>query len=155
MVLPFSLPGPDYKPEDLTLPQARVPIHRDKLWVASLCCSLLVAVLSMLIKQWLGDYHGDLPPQPRDRAQERQARYDGLQHWRIHALQQVTPILTYAAVILFSIGLPYYLLPQRALFIISMFFGSLLVTLYLGATVCGLCYPRCPYKTTFDGSSHI
>ncbi|KZT54200.1 hypothetical protein CALCODRAFT_519529 [Calocera cornea HHB12733] len=79
------------------------------LWICSLLVSLSTSVLAMLAKEWLRVYVTEVPSTPKERAMERQLRYDGLQTWRVDGIVNSLPIFIHLAVGLFLAGLDAYL----------------------------------------------
>ncbi|KZT61923.1 hypothetical protein CALCODRAFT_514315 [Calocera cornea HHB12733] len=75
------------------------------LWIMSLFVSLSTSVLAMLVKQWLRGYITNLPLPQKERATTRQARYDGVQVWRVAGIADSLPVLIHLAVALFLAGL--------------------------------------------------
>ncbi|KZT61926.1 hypothetical protein CALCODRAFT_514317 [Calocera cornea HHB12733] len=85
------------------------PVSINALWIMSLFVSLSTSVLAMLVKQWLRGYITNLPLAQKERATTRQARYEGVQSWRVAGIADSLPVLIHLAVALFLAGLVLYL----------------------------------------------
>ncbi|KAJ7262505.1 hypothetical protein C8J57DRAFT_980844, partial [Mycena rebaudengoi] len=77
---------------------------------ASLSCTLLAALLTVLGKQWLMHYdavgsRGTLA----ERGLEHQRKYDGLQKWKFTLVMEMFPLLLQLALVFFSAALSVYL----------------------------------------------
>ncbi|KZO93125.1 hypothetical protein CALVIDRAFT_470256, partial [Calocera viscosa TUFC12733] len=99
---PYQAAGDDFSP-------ASSVIFINGLWIMSLFLSLSTSVLAMLVKQWMRVYGTGLPSTDRERANERQSRYDGLVGWQVAGIANALPVLIHLAVALFLIGLIMYL----------------------------------------------
>ncbi|KAJ3553755.1 hypothetical protein NM688_g3446 [Phlebia brevispora] len=75
------------------------------LWFSALVCSLVVALVGILAKQWLREYISEVPSSPRESVRLRQYRYNGLLRWRVGEIMAVLPIILETSLVLFLIGL--------------------------------------------------
>ncbi|KZO93133.1 hypothetical protein CALVIDRAFT_486387, partial [Calocera viscosa TUFC12733] len=118
------------------------------LWIMSLFVSLSTSVLAMLVKQWIRVYSTGLPSTDREKANERQSRYDGLVRWQVAGIANALPVLIHLAVALFLIGLTIYLSDRSSVLRdLLMVFVVLAVVGYLCLSAFPLIWPHCPYKS--------
>ncbi|KZW02295.1 hypothetical protein EXIGLDRAFT_602006, partial [Exidia glandulosa HHB12029] len=78
------------------------------LWFTSLLLSLGVALLCILIKQWIGEYtarNGASATDPRHWALRRQLYYNAMTAWPVSELVSVLPALLHLSLFLFSAGI--------------------------------------------------
>lgn len=75
------------------------------LWFTSLVVSLTVALIGILVKQWLRDYLSGRATSPREGARIRQFRHQGLVAWYIPEIIAFLPVLLQFALICFFLGL--------------------------------------------------
>ena len=108
---------------------------------ASLAFVLLTAFLSMLVKTWIRDFERDMPPpaNAEQRAKEREFRFRGMIRYKLPVVMAL-PIMLQIALVLFCIGLLFYLRPIRwSVFIVTLsilaggfalYFIAIFVTIY-------------------------
>ncbi|KZO93122.1 hypothetical protein CALVIDRAFT_486426, partial [Calocera viscosa TUFC12733] len=96
-----------YQEAAFQLPASVISVN--VLWICSLFVSLSTSVLAMLAKQWLRVYITNVPSTPKEKAMERQRRYDGLQSWQVDSIINSLPVFIHFAVGLFFAGLTVYL----------------------------------------------
>ncbi|KAF9036091.1 hypothetical protein BDZ89DRAFT_1090890 [Hymenopellis radicata] len=75
------------------------------LWVTSLTASLIVALATVLVKQWLHHYVSLPSGTPGVRSHVRQFRFMGLQRWRVNVIIGLLPITMHVSLTLFLSGL--------------------------------------------------
>ncbi|KAF9015950.1 hypothetical protein BDZ89DRAFT_962328, partial [Hymenopellis radicata] len=75
------------------------------LWLASLALSLTMALIAVLVKQWLHHYRSLPSGTPRDRALARQYRFDGFKKWHVPFIIGFLPFLMLLALAIFFLGL--------------------------------------------------
>ncbi|KZT61932.1 hypothetical protein CALCODRAFT_552789, partial [Calocera cornea HHB12733] len=142
----ISIPSGSYQAEPFS-PTASV-VSINALWIMSLSVSLSTSVLAMLVKQWLRVYGTNLPTPQKEKAKERQARYDGLVSWQVAGLANSLPVLIHLAVALFLVGLVMYLwdisLVLRYIVLVFVVLGGVG---YMALATAPLIWPRCPYKS--------
>ncbi|KAI0371284.1 hypothetical protein BV20DRAFT_1051695 [Pilatotrama ljubarskyi] len=117
-------------------------------WFSALVCSLLVASLGLLVKQWLRQYLAGSSSISRERTRIRQYRYDGLRKWRVPEIILCLPILLQVALVLFFAGLldllwslhPAVAGVVTAIVSVAMLFAAL-------TTLAPPLYADCPYKS--------
>ena len=132
---------PAYTPAEFTVSPSVAAVN--VLFFLSLALVLIDAFLAMLVKSWLQEFDrswrkytvADL------RAQERERRLQGLEHWRLAELVNLLPILIQTALLFFCIGLIVLLFPVH---LISAIFSS--VALVAGFTF----YLFTIYVSVFD-----
>lgn len=123
------------------------------LWVNALCftslaVSLITAMISVLVKQWLHHYSNIPSGSALERCHIRQFRYNGLQVWHVPVIIGFLPVLLHVSLALFFAAIVLFLLPlQRALawFITGLGGASYLV--YVVFNLLPLWFPQCPYRT--------
>ncbi|KAF9012841.1 hypothetical protein BDZ89DRAFT_963471, partial [Hymenopellis radicata] len=81
------------------------------LWVTSLIASLIVALATVLVKQWLHHYVSLPSGTPGVRSHVRQFRFMGLQRWRVHVIIGLLPITMHVSLTLFLCGLVLFFVP--------------------------------------------
>ncbi|KAF7362551.1 hypothetical protein MVEN_00603300 [Mycena venus] len=119
------------------------------LFYASLCVTLLAALLAVLAKQWLLLYsaagsHGNIEA----RGLERQRKFDGLQKWRFEAILQMFPLLLQFGLCIFAVALSVYLWtvnPAPAIIVSALTaagFGS-----YMALTASAVLSSDSPFQT--------
>ncbi|KAF9036103.1 hypothetical protein BDZ89DRAFT_946743, partial [Hymenopellis radicata] len=81
------------------------------LWVTSLTASLIVALATVLVKQWLHHYVSLPSGTPGVRSHVRQFRFMGLQRWRVHVIIGLLPITMHVSFTLFLSGLVLFFVP--------------------------------------------
>ena len=119
------------------------------LWAASLVCTLAVALVSMLVKQWLQSYTiAEVSGDARDWARKRQYRLSALYNWRVCCIITALPILLHASLLLFFVGL------LLLFWTLDVVMGGLISILVLsifafyGITmIMPIFYPDCPFKS--------
>ncbi|KZV87573.1 hypothetical protein EXIGLDRAFT_679811, partial [Exidia glandulosa HHB12029] len=77
-------------------------------WFTSLSLSLSVALLCILVKQWLVQYKERITAScksPQYWARRRSFYFTGLKTWRVHAIISVLPLLLHISLFLFLAGL--------------------------------------------------
>ena len=79
------------------------------LWLLSLFLALLTASLSIFIIYWLRHFLEWEHPSSRQWTQGRNFLYDGLLTWRVFDLIAIMPLLLQAAILLFLVGLVFFL----------------------------------------------
>ena len=100
---------PAYTPEPFAAEQPY--LIANFLCFASLAVLLVASLLAMLVKGWIRDFHGNLPPRKfaEKRAKEREYRFRGLIANKMPEIVASLPILIQVALILFCVGLMVYL----------------------------------------------
>lgn len=118
------------------------------LWFTSLVLSLVLALLAVLIKQWLQAYVADISGSLQERARIRFFRYTGILKWRLPDIISTLPILMHAALFLFLMGLIQFLLPLDQIISLVLFLiVSLTYMFFIVSSFLPLLYTQCPYKT--------
>ncbi|KZO99236.1 hypothetical protein CALVIDRAFT_511510, partial [Calocera viscosa TUFC12733] len=118
------------------------------LWFTSLFISLLTAVLSMLLKEWLSAYSDGVALVPLERVKQRQMRYDGMIRWNVPAIVSILPLAIHIAVFLFLSGLVLFAWPASVA--LSVLMTVLLLVgfgLYTTSAILALVVPDCPYRS--------
>ncbi|KZO93137.1 hypothetical protein CALVIDRAFT_486484, partial [Calocera viscosa TUFC12733] len=138
---PYQAGGHDFAPTSSV-------IFINGLWITSLFLSLSTSVLAMLVKQWMRVYSTGLPSTDRERANERQSRYDGLVGWQVAGIANSLPVLIHLAVALFLIGLTMYLSNLSSVLCDLMMVCVVLGGVgYLCLAASPLVWSHCPYKS--------
>ncbi|KAF5343026.1 hypothetical protein D9758_011112 [Tetrapyrgos nigripes] len=88
-------------------------VSANDLWInglffASLSLSLVTALLSVLVKQWLQAYASLPNGNAMERSKIRQFRYQGFLKWRVPQIIGALPLVLHASLALFMVGLSIY-----------------------------------------------
>lgn len=118
------------------------------LWFTALVCSLVVALLGILAKQWLREYLFLPPTSAREAIRLRQFRHEGLVFWRVEEMMATLPVLLEISLVLFLIGLLDFLwmLDWSVAAVITLLVGISLA-IYFGTTILPLFSARNPFKS--------
>lgn len=121
------------------------------LWFTSIMLSLIVALLSILVKQWIGEYRARnlaSAKSPRDWAHRREVYSQALHTWPVAELVALLPIMLHLSLFLFFAGIIAFLWTlDMAIGILVIALGSLLAVFYLGCTLIPVWIPQCPTST--------
>ncbi|KAF9036083.1 hypothetical protein BDZ89DRAFT_1061910 [Hymenopellis radicata] len=118
------------------------------LWVTSLIASLIVALATVLVKQWLHHYVSLPSGTPGVRSHVRQFRFMGLQRWRVHVIIGLLPITMHVSLTLFLSGLVLFFVPLRLSLAWTIGVLTVIVcALYIISNTIPMFFPDCPYKT--------
>ncbi|KAJ6452410.1 hypothetical protein C8R45DRAFT_1112972 [Mycena sanguinolenta] len=137
----------------LSTPQASPPaiaVVAQSLLYFSLFTTLLAALLAVLGKQWLLHYgsareRGTI----EEKGLERQRKLDGLRRWNFDLVMQIFPLLLQLALLLFAVGLSFYLWTvNRAIAWIILSLSSTAFILHAAMVVSALEYPDSPFQTS-------
>ncbi|KAF4604156.1 hypothetical protein EYR40_001339 [Pleurotus pulmonarius] len=134
-------------PEDTAFTPSSSAIWVNALWFTSLTCSLGIAAVGMLVKQWLSAYLAGLPAAPHLRAHTRQHRLDTLHAWQTHHIINCLPLALSLCLILFLSGLVILLLDVSPPIGIA---SVVLVAVTIAFQVMNFLLPafcNCPWKT--------
>lgn len=118
-------------------------------WFASLALSLVTALLSTLVKQWIHAYMSPTfngSSQAQGRA--RHFRYMGFEKWHVPLIAGLLPTLLHLSLFIFFAGLVVLLFNLDHL--IGAVVASIAILAYAAYTVTNLLplwYSQCPYKT--------
>ncbi|KAK0239878.1 hypothetical protein EDD85DRAFT_788089 [Armillaria nabsnona] len=126
------------------------------LWFTSLALSLTIALVLVLVKQWLHHYMALPSGTPRERSLLQQFRYAGLQNWHVLVIIGILPVLMHTALAIFFVGLVIFLGPLQDT--IAWVVGVIMViayTAYLMAHILPLFFPQCPYRTSLCDLLHV
>ena len=145
-----STPPPPFPVFNPSASDVRVNIF----WFMSLAFSLLAALLSILIQQWVRDYmhvfqrYGD----PLKSARLRQYLYKGCEGWYMPTVAEAVPGFLHISLFLFFAGLGNSLLNINIKVALSTIvpigFSSLL---YIFTTFAPIINPQSPYQNSFSG----
>ncbi|KAF5393111.1 hypothetical protein D9757_001156 [Collybiopsis confluens] len=132
-----------------------VPDARDVwvngLWAVSLTFSLVVALASVLIKQWLRRYLAFHSGTPAERSHLRQYRFMGFKTWQVSTIVGSLPVIMHLSLALFLAGLILFFIPLH--FVLSCIIGSITLVvyvLYVVSNILPIFFPQCPYRTPFS-----
>jgi hypothetical protein len=118
------------------------------LWFTSLALSLSVALLAVLIKQWIQSYTLSGSITPQDRVKSRQYRYLGLHVWGVPTIINLLPVLLHVSLLIFFAGLAVFLHPLNiALSWVVTVIGVVSYFVYFATPWIPLWIPQCPYKS--------
>ncbi|KAJ3531725.1 hypothetical protein NM688_g7534 [Phlebia brevispora] len=123
-------------------------IRINSLWFFSLVISLVVASLSIFIKQWLREYRMTRCTSPEERIRVRHFRYEGLVRWGVFEIAAILPLLLQLSLVLFFIGLSDFL---RSLSPVVGWLITVLIVIWLflfcAGTLAPFIFPQCPFTT--------
>ncbi|KZW02298.1 hypothetical protein EXIGLDRAFT_484573 [Exidia glandulosa HHB12029] len=121
------------------------------LWFTSLILSLGVALLCILVKQWIGEYvarNAASAAHPLHWARRRQLFFQAMMDWPVAELVSVLPLLLHLALFLFFAGTTGFLWDSDiALSIWVAVLSSGLGVFYVVCTLVPLWIPECPTST--------
>lgn len=121
------------------------------LWFTSLFLSLAVALLCILVKQWLGEYVARTTAtakNARDWCHRRVFYSHGVTAWHVETFISVLPLLLHLALFLFFAGVASLLLPLSPfLGIWISTLGASLCIFYVLSTAVPFWWPDCPSAT--------
>jgi hypothetical protein len=121
----------------------------------SLGLTLMTALITGLIKQWLNFYLSDATGEsPRQRALIHYYRYKGISLWGVSPIIELLPVLMNTSLLLFFVGLILFSrdltgtgsITTAIIAITTVSFGFYLVTSALP-----IISMQCPYKTSLTG----
>lgn len=119
-------------------------------WFSSLVCSLISALLGILVKQWLREYLQFGLTSPRDLVRMRQFRFVGLVSWRVPDIVATLPLLLQIALVLFLVGLLDLLWTLHTIIAsVTTVIVALSLTLISVTVFVPFFSPNCPYKSPF------
>ncbi|PVG03064.1 hypothetical protein CPB86DRAFT_869977 [Serendipita vermifera] len=95
---------PAFEPTAYETPQYAIVVNG--LFFTSLSCALIAALLAVLALQWVANYDMGLnTSSPEKRAFQRHIRFRGIEKWKMSELIASLPLLIFAALFLFFIGI--------------------------------------------------
>jgi len=137
---------------DPLAPISNVPtsaVQAQSILLASLSVTLFVAFVAVLGKQWISYYTrattwGNIV----DRGKQRQAKFVGLQKWRLHLIMEVLPVMLQLALLLFGAAVVVYFwdlnTPVAQVVLVVTSIGLIFYTCIAAlATI----YNNCPFQT--------
>ncbi|KZW00453.1 hypothetical protein EXIGLDRAFT_604408 [Exidia glandulosa HHB12029] len=121
------------------------------LWFTSILLSLAVALLSILVKQWITEYrsrNNASAKSPRDWARRHQLYSQALRAWPVAEVVSFLPVLLHLSLFLFFAGVVAFLWSlDQAIGIWIIVLGFSLVIFYVACTLIPLWIPECPTST--------
>ncbi|PPQ75324.1 hypothetical protein CVT24_007037 [Panaeolus cyanescens] len=108
------------------------------LMIVSLLLSLGVALLGIIVLQWIRSYRNRENLSPQDNLALRQSRYEGLLVWKVPEIITSLPLLLQSSLVLFFVGLIDFLRSSNG--ILASITGAI-VALILGFVVFTSCMP--------------
>lgn len=150
----LAIPSTSLDPTRPFVPD-RIDVWVNGLWVVSLIASLVVALASVLVKQWLHHYLSHVSGDPGLRSHTRRYRFMGLEKWNVNVIIGILPIIMHVSLVLFLAGLVLFYVPLR----ISLAWTVGVVTvvacvLYVISNVIPIYLPQCPYHTPLTEFFH-
>ncbi|KZV78093.1 hypothetical protein EXIGLDRAFT_847812 [Exidia glandulosa HHB12029] len=117
----------------------------------SILLSLAVALLSILVKQWITEYrarNNASSKSPRDWARRREVYSHSLEAWPVAEVVSFLPVLLHLSLFLFVAGVVAFLWGlDQGIGIWIIMLGSCLAIFYAGCTLVPLWIPQCPTAT--------
>lgn len=122
------------------------------LWYTSLTCSLGVAMIAIMVKQWLHFYELNNNTETyHNYAHRRQFRLNAFLTWQVPVIISTLPVMTYMSVGLFLAGMVVQLWQMNLVIAhIVLALLSILGAVYVTITILPSIYPDCPY---YNGTS--
>ncbi|KZV85829.1 hypothetical protein EXIGLDRAFT_681498, partial [Exidia glandulosa HHB12029] len=121
------------------------------LWFTSILISLTVALLSILVKQWITEYrarNNASAKSPRDWARRHQLYSQALNAWPVAEVVSFLPVMLHLSLFLFFAGVVAFLWNlDQAIGIWFIVLGSSLAVFYSACTLMPLYVPQCPTST--------
>ncbi|KZW03790.1 hypothetical protein EXIGLDRAFT_715840, partial [Exidia glandulosa HHB12029] len=121
------------------------------LWFTSILLSLAVALLSILVKQWITEYrarNNASAKSPRDWARRHQLYSRALHAWPVAEVVSFLPVLLHLSLFLFFAGVVAFLWGlDKAIGIWIIVLGASLAVFYAACTIAPLWIPECPTST--------
>ncbi|KZW00725.1 hypothetical protein EXIGLDRAFT_830606 [Exidia glandulosa HHB12029] len=121
------------------------------LWFTSLLLALSVALLSILVKQWIGEYtarNNASSQSPRHWARRHRFYSNALNEWPVAELVSILPLLLHLSLFLFFAGVVAFLWTlDRAIGSWIIFLGLSLAVFYLACTLLPMRRPESPTST--------
>lgn len=119
------------------------------LWSTSLVCTLTVALISMLVKQWLQSYSSsNTSNNPRTWARVRQHCISRIYRWRICCIITALPLLLHASLSLFLVGFAVLFWTADIIVgIVTALLISVIFVFYATTFFLPLIHPDCPFES--------
>ncbi|KZV92324.1 hypothetical protein EXIGLDRAFT_718417, partial [Exidia glandulosa HHB12029] len=121
------------------------------LWFTSILLSLIVALLSILVKQWIGEYRARnlaSARSPHEWARRREIYAQALMAWPVAELVSLLPVMLHLSLFLFFAGVVAFLWSlDTAIGVWIIVLGTSLSVFYVGCTLVPLWIPECPTST--------
>ncbi|KAH7096497.1 hypothetical protein BKA62DRAFT_644318, partial [Auriculariales sp. MPI-PUGE-AT-0066] len=125
----------------------------NRLWYTSLALALVVALLSILVKQWLVEYTSTVRSfagDPRRWAWRHVALRQGLSEWGIGAFILWLAVLMHCSLFLFMAGLSVFLSSlDRPIYLMIAALSSATAAFYVATIIAPFIWPACPSRTPF------
>lgn len=128
-------------------------IRVNALFFSSISCSLVTALASIIVLQWIGNYEANLTRSstPKDRAVRRYFRWKGVKKWKLSKTISAIVHLLYLALFLFFAGSVDWLWQINVTVAIVTLVGySFGVIFWLGTTLILSLDPSAPYRTSLS-----
>ncbi|KAG6859965.1 hypothetical protein C0995_001182 [Termitomyces sp. Mi166 len=143
-----EVPSAALKPGDSTYTRADVWVNG--LFFPSLALSLSVALVTVMIKQWIQAYPTFVSGTAKDRALRRHFRFLGIEKWRVRSIIECLTLILHASVALFLIGLAIYVFQLSSSISWSVIFIAASTFLfYIVSSILPAIFIDCPYRVPF------
>ncbi|KAK7685285.1 hypothetical protein QCA50_011648 [Cerrena zonata] len=122
-------------------------VRLNTLWFLSLVLSLIVASLTIFVRQWLREYLNWECSSATERIRLRHVRYEGLLRWRVFEIAGLLPFLLQVSLLLFLIGLSDFLRQLHP--IVGWCITGLIIlwmSIFAATLVAPILFVDCPYK---------
>ncbi|PVG03071.1 hypothetical protein CPB86DRAFT_822594 [Serendipita vermifera] len=138
---------PPFEAADHTVSSYAVVVNG--LLFTSLLCALVAALLAVLALQWIASYDMGLnTTSARKRALQRHLRWMGIKKWKMAEIIASLPLLIFAALFLFFIGVATWLwYLNRTISVIVIGGIGIAILLYAVTNVIGIVYVDAPFRT--------
>jgi hypothetical protein len=142
-----NIPSPGF--ERTTHQTPRYAIIVNGLFFTSLSCSMIAALLAVLALQWVANYDMGLNTSSASkRAHQRHIRFRGVEKWRMSEIVAALPLLIFASLLLFFIGIADWLWHKNRA-ISGIVIGGITIglLLYVITTVISIVQVDAPFRT--------
>jgi Family of unknown function (DUF6535) len=136
-----------FEPKSFVAPAWAVRVNY--YFFTAISCTLMSALSAVLALQWVGSYDTGLnPSSPEGRALQRHVRYRGVEKWRMVQIIAFLPLLIFAALFLFFVGLAEWMWTIHqgvsAIIIAGVILGA---TFFVATTATSMTYVGAPFRT--------
>ncbi|KAG6889182.1 hypothetical protein C0995_003093 [Termitomyces sp. Mi166 len=120
------------------------------LFFTSLGLSLLTALVTVLVKQWLQSYTLLISGTAKDRALVSHLRFKGFIRWQLPAIVECLPLVLHGSLVVFFVGLALYAFQlSRPISWTIVGITAVAFVFYLGSSVLPALFIDCPYRMPF------
>ncbi|KAG8790213.1 hypothetical protein FRC12_012503 [Ceratobasidium sp. 428] len=138
---PGTLGEPPFSP-------SKTAVVVNLLWLLSLSLSIAVSLIAMLAKDWCYKFLSSRVGPAYEQARRRQLKWNGIERWKMKEVLTYLPGMMHTALLLFAVGLCFYLWDINTSMAIPVIAVTGIATLvYVLATILPAIDRFCPYST--------